>query len=401
VAGFATVKEPHSKRGRQTARATLPTATIETRRALVNSVLWLNPGVIAHDAISGRRYRVVRLLGQGGFGAAYQAVRLTRGNPSTRNCVLKVTIHAPTWHREAYFGYLFRHVPGLVQIYSSFAWAPEQENRGPLYCLVSEWIAEGDLGGYLERRPEPWPEARARREIIRLLRAITKLHESGAVHRDITPHNVFVTAGGQLKLGDFGIALHRVGRKDVAADAFAPRFAPGAIRGGAKSWRPADDVYQIGQLYAALLCGVGARKITPAEVKNLACRAHVKSVLQRCIGERRKCFASASEMLKALQKRDSEPRRPAAVRSLRGKRVVFTGGLSLRRADAKKLARKAGAIIENAVSQATDLIVVGDRSPHWKAEGKGQKLLDVDREAERGHKIAIVTESRFLALVRA
>jgi NAD-dependent DNA ligase len=106
-------------------------------------------------------------------------------------------------------------------------------------------------------------------------------------------------------------------------------------------------------------------------------------------------------MLKALEKGNAAPRKPAGVRSLRGKRVVFTGRLSRPRAAARKLARKAGAIVETAVSHATDVIVVGDRSPHWKADAKGQKLLDVDREAERGHRIAILTETRFLALVGA
>jgi NAD-dependent DNA ligase len=81
--------------------------------------------------------------------------------------------------------------------------------------------------------------------------------------------------------------------------------------------------------------------------------------------------------------------------------VVFTGGLSLLRADAKKLARKAGAIVEDRVGHATDVLVVGDQSPHWKAEEKGQKLLDVDHEAERGHEIALVTEARFLTLASA
>ena len=273
--------------------------------------------------------------------------------------------------------------------------------RTPLYCLVSEYMEEGDLGGYLERNPQPWPEARARREIIRLLRAVTTIHESGAVHRDITPGNVFVASDGVLKLGDFGIALHRVGRRDVAADAFAPRFAPSAIRSGAKSWRQADDVHQIGQLYAALLAGVGSRRITAQEIKNFTCSAHTKSVLQRCIGERRKCFATASEMLEYMDVREPAPRKPVRVSSLDGKRVVFTGGLSLRRADAQKLARKAGAIVEDRVSHSTDVLVVGDQSPHWKAEQKGQKLLDVDHEAERGHQIALVRESRFLTLVGA
>ena len=353
--------------------------------------------MIVEDAIRGREYRIEGFLGEGGFGAAYRARRMSGTSSAPAMCVLKVTLDAATWHSEAYFGHLLRHVPALVEVYGSFAWAP-RGRRTPLYCLVSEYMEHGDLDSYLERNPEPWGERRARREIVRLLRAVTTIHQSGAVHRDITPRNVFVASDGTLKLGDFGIALHRLGRREVVADAFAPRFAPRAIQKGAKHWRQADDVHQLGQLFGALLTGLGARKITAKEVKGLACSAHTKSVLQRCIGQRGKCFASAAEMLTALEARETAPKR-SRVGSLAGKSVVFTGGLSMRRAAAQKLARKAGAVVEARVSHTTDVVVVGDQSPHWKAGEKGQKLLDVDHEAERGHAIALVKESRFLALV--
>jgi serine/threonine-protein kinase len=375
----------------------LSTVTMKSKRPSAASVLWLEPGSIVDDVIGRRYYRVVKLLGQGGFGAAYQATRLSDVASPLNTCVLKVTINAPGWHREAYFGHLLRHVPDLVQIYDSFAWAARDGRRVPLYCLVSEFMEHGDLYEFLKRNPAPWTEARARREIVRLLRALAAIHESGAVHRDITPRNVFVASKGVLKLGDFGIALHRAGRRDVAADAFAPRFAPSAIQSGAKSWRQADDVHQIGQLYAALLTGLGSRKITASEVKKLDCSAHTKSVLQRCIGERRKCFGSAAEMLASME-RDPTPPARRRVHSLDRKKVVFTGKLSVPREDAKKLARKAGATVERTVSHGTDIVVLGDQSPFWKAEKKGQKLLDVDREAELGHRIAILRESRFMVL---
>lgn len=363
------------------------------------SALWLPPGLVVENSLLGHEYRIEKLLGRGGFGIAYVATRRT---PRLR-CVLKLTTEAASWHREAYFGDLLRHIPALVDVYDSFAWMPDG-GRHPIYCLVSELVEGGDLRRYLDRNPAPWSEPRARREILRLLHAVTMIHESGAVHRDITPANVFVSAKGGLKLGDFGIALHRVGRRDVAADAFAPRFAPGAIQSGAKRWRQADDVHQIGQIYAALLSGIGSRRITAKEVQHLACSPEAKSVLQRCIGQRSKCFEHAAAMLEAMSAASEEFGRTAPARarvdSLRGKRIVFTGGLSILRAEAKKLARKAGAAVQSSVGHETDIVVIGDRSPHWKAEAKGQKLLDVDREAERGHKIALVEESRFLALVR-
>src|SRR6476619_1355895 len=110
----------------------------------------LRPGLVVRDEIRGRDYRIETLLGQGGFGTAYLARR-----SGGKLCVLKVTINAAAWHREAYFGHLLRHVPALVEVYDSFAWVPA--GRTPLYCLVSEYMERGDLNGYLERHPQAWP----------------------------------------------------------------------------------------------------------------------------------------------------------------------------------------------------------------------------------------------------
>jgi serine/threonine protein kinase len=155
--------------------------------------------------------------------------------------------------------------------------------RLPTKCV------RGDLYHSLRNDPKPWPEAKARREIVRLLRVVTLLHSASAVDRDITPGNVFVTEDGVLKLGDFGIALHSVGEKNVRADAFTPLFAPTAIqRRQTRSWRPADDVYQIGCLFVALLCGSAECKVTPNLVKKMTCSPEAKSIIQRCIGDRRK-----------------------------------------------------------------------------------------------------------------
>ena len=96
-------------------------------------------------------------------------------------------------------------------------------------------VEGGDLHHYLQRHPDPWPEPGARREIIRLLRAVELLHSTSAVHRNITPRNGLVTADRVLKLGDFGIALHSVGEKDVRADAFTPGGRP-TMSIGSDAW---------------------------------------------------------------------------------------------------------------------------------------------------------------------
>jgi len=366
-----------------------------------NPVLRLHPGAIVRSALSRRQYRVGAMLGFGGFGAVYEITQITGGKSLDCKCVLKVTVELGAWHREAYFGELLRETPGVVQVFESFAWIPPGPDPTPLYCLVSELLEGGDLVNYLQKNTQPWAEAKARREIIRLLGSLQFLHAAGLVHRDITPRNVFVTSDLELKLGDFGIAVQQLGKQKAKADVFAPWFAPTAIRQGkAGAWLPADDVYHLGKIFALLLHGGEKTKLTPNHVKSMPCSSWAKSIIQRCIGVRRKRFANAAEMLAAMRKPVPNAEKTAAVRSLEGKRVVFTGKMTMLRKNAAKLLEKqAGGILQKQVGPTTDIVVIGEQSPHWKAESKGQKLLDLDREKERGHAIAVITERRFKSLL--
>jgi serine/threonine protein kinase len=391
-----------TQRAVSTRLLTVSVANLQNASAVKNPDLRLPFGSVVKSAITGRQYRIGEVLGSGGFGAVYRVTHIVGGAPLAGKCVLKVTLEVGAWHREAYFGELLRGTPGIVQVHESFAWVPRGGELKPLYCLVSEFVEGGDLVQHL-RDFKPWTESKARREILRLLAPLRLLHAAGLVHRDITPRNVFVTVGRELKLGDFGIAAQRLGKQEAKANVFAPWFAPTAIKEGKTgAWLPADDVYHLGILFALLLSGNEKTRLTARHVKVLTCSAWAKAIIQRCIGKRQKRFTNAAEMHKALQSAPSGgPAKRSAVRSLEGKRVVFTGRLKMLRKKARMLVKRAGGIPQSKITRATDILVVGEQSPHWKAEKKGQKLLDLDHEGERGHRIAIITENRFQNLARS
>jgi BRCT domain type II-containing protein len=110
-------------------------------------------------------------------------------------------------------------------------------------------------------------------------------------------------------------------------------------------------------------------------------------------------FGDAAEALAALR---GDPIRPArAPRSLRGQSVVFTGILSMKRADAQANARAAGANVQHAVNGQTTLIVAGDPNPLQIGKKHGTKLFDAHRRIRRGQPIAIIDGTRFAKLVAA
>src|SRR5438045_6366379 len=118
-----------------------------------------------------------------------------------------------------------------------------------------EYAAHGDLSTWLATTGAE-SERFVRQEIAAILETLHVLHRGQALHRDLTPFNVFVCDDECLKLGDFGIATHQASRRGVTADAFNPLGAPTEIAWGkVRKGQQRDDVYQVGQLIAMLLRG--------------------------------------------------------------------------------------------------------------------------------------------------
>jgi Protein kinase domain len=231
--------------------------------------------------------------------------------------------------------------------------------------------------------------------MIAFLKTLQQLHSAGVVHRDLTPKNVLVCSGGCLKIADFGIAGQSLKNRGVRFDAFNPDFAPPIF----ERWLAADDVFHCGQVYAFLLAGRADALLNTEDVRKLKCSPEAKAVIQRCIGARRRRYESAAEMLNALQSLGEGLPRPGNVRSLVGKRVVFTGRMRVVRAQARRALTKAGGIPQAKVGHQTDILVRGEQSsPLYKAVEMGQKLLDVQREREAGHDVVELPETRFWRL---
>jgi serine/threonine-protein kinase len=345
------------------------------------------------------QYRIERLLGEGGFGQVYLARRLGRSAVVPAIVCIKISERIDGWLREAYFGQLLDGHPRAIRVFDTF---PLMRPDGRvLYCLALEYARQGDLRAFLRRTGKGWPETTARREIAGILQVLGKLHRGQMLHRDLTPLNVFVCDGRSLKLGDFGIVRQQSDRRGISAHTMNALTAPSEILAGAvPKWQARDDVYQVGQLLGMLVKGDAQARIRTPEIRFLPCSDHLKEIVYRCIGERRKRYESADELIEAL--RNPPARLNVGVRrSLKGVHLAFTGILSRRRRDAVRAARRAGAIVHGAPSVRTTVVVRGRPNP-LQAAGRegGRKLMEIKRLREKGHRITLLNEAQFWRLVK-
>ena len=379
-----------------------PDAATRTARQVPGSSrtkeLLLRPGQIVASPESKLRYEVGKLIGQGGFGQVFLATRLGRSDAVPQEVCIKVSDHQETWLREAYFGLALNDHPRAIRVFDRFPLSIV--DRPLLYCLVLECAAHGDLSAFLAKTGKAWNEAAARREIAGVLEVLRKLHRGQTLHRDLTPMNVFVCEGHRLKLGDFGIVRQQSDARGVTARTMNLMTAPSElIDRAAPKWQARDDVYQVGQLLAMLVKGDARARLRTADVRGLGCSDHLKEIIYRCIGERRKRYESADEMIEAL-------RNPPAVlkagvlRTLKNAHVAFTGILAKTRKEAMRAAKRAGAVVHSSPSAKTTVVVRG-RPNVLQAAGKdgGLKLMEIKRLREKGHRITLLNEKQFWRLV--
>lgn len=145
-------------------------------------------------------YRVVGTLGAGGMGEVFLAedTRLGRKvalkRPSDR--YLASPEARQRLQREARVVAKFNH-PHIAAIYDVL----DDDDRP---CIVMEYVDGRTLSTVL--KDGPLPVERALEIGVQIADALTAAHQHGVVHRDLKPANVCLTAGGQVKVLDFGIA---------------------------------------------------------------------------------------------------------------------------------------------------------------------------------------------------
>jgi non-specific serine/threonine protein kinase/serine/threonine-protein kinase len=224
-------------------------------------------------ATAGRRlgpYRVLAELGRGGMGVVYLAERAD--GEFDRRVALKVVPAAHAWHRELLERFRRERQilarldhPAIARLLDGGS----TEDGTPYFAM--ELVEGVPIDRYCDEHELP---IRGRLELfLSVCDAVEAAHRSLVVHRDLKPSNVLVTAGGEPKLLDFGIAKPLDDRGPDAAftlggsQPMTPEYAsPEQLAG--EPVTTGTDVYSLGVLLHELLCGERPRRragLDPAE----------------------------------------------------------------------------------------------------------------------------------------
>jgi eukaryotic-like serine/threonine-protein kinase len=261
----------------------------------------------------GSRYEIVRLLGQGGMGAVYQAhdreldrqvaIKVIRADMAANPQILR------RFKQELILARQITH-KNVIRIF-------DLGEADGIKFITMEYIEGESLQSVVRRRKKLEP-AEAANIVAQVCRALEAAHAENVIHRDLKPQNIMLDKSGRAYVMDFGIArstlgagMTQTGALIGTPDYMSPEQAKG-LKLDARS-----DLFSVGIIFYELLSGkvpfdadttmgkLWKRTNEPAVALGELDKAiphELSEIVRKCLEiDPQKRFASAAELLQRVE----------------------------------------------------------------------------------------------------
>ena len=275
------------------------------------------------------RYLPQKLLGQGGFGAAFLA--RDRYTPGLRRCVVKqfqpsttlsakqLQIAQDLFEREAEaledLGNTHPQIPDLFAFFELAVPSSQASKDDRFFYLVQEYIDGQTMEQEMEKTGA-FSEENLSNVLQEILKVLQFVHENGSIHRDIKPSNIMRHRNGQIYLLDFG-AVRQAAKAGVKSTGiYSEGFAPPEQMAGGEVY-PSSDLYALAVTCLMLLTNQQPSELLDAYSNTWRWRSHcsisdrLADILDRMLRSApSQRYQSAAEVLTALDRASVSPAIP-------------------------------------------------------------------------------------------
>lgn len=271
------------------------------------------------------RYLPTKLLGRGGFGAAF--LSRDRYTPGMRQCVVKqfqpignltseqLQVAQDLFEREATvleeIGNQHDQIPDLFAYFPVIVESSPPGRQEQFFYLVQEYINGQNLEEELLQKGK-FSETEITFVMQEILKILHFVHNQGIIHRDIKPSNIMRDHNGKIHLLDFGavkqVTNSPIAQKGSSTGIYSIGFAPPEQMSGGQVF-PSTDLYALAVTIITLITGQDASQLFDAFSNQWKWRSHATNISPKTadildkmlLSAASKRFQSAMEVLAALE----------------------------------------------------------------------------------------------------